>query len=166
MPTAKKLPSGNWRTQIYIGKDKSGKRKYRSFTGATKRESERLAMTYEMEHGQYEESDQIAIAMECYIRAREPVISPLTVRGYVTCAKMLKSDYGAFCEREMADITKRDLQAVVNDMTIRGLSPKTISNRISFLSSVFSYHDVRFPHVKMPDKKKPDVRIPSEEEGA
>ena len=162
MGKAKKLPSGKWRTQVYVGKDRNGKRIMRSFTASTKRESEKLASIYLAEHNEYESSEKLSIAMERYIKAREAVISPLTVRGYKTIEKMLKDDYGAFCERELSDIGKRELQAVVSDMTERKLSPKTIANRIGFLSAVFSYHDVRFPHVKLPEKKKPVLRIPSE----
>lgn len=162
MGKAKKLPSGKWRTQVYVGKDRNGKRIMRSFTASTKRESERRAAIYLAEHNKYESSEKLSIAMERYIKAREAVISPLTVRGYKTIEKMLKDDYGAFCERELSDIGKRELQAVVSDMAERNLSPKTISNRVGFLSAVFSYHDVRFPHVKLPEKKKPVLRIPSE----
>lgn len=162
MGKAKKLPSGKWRTQVYVGKDRNGKRIMRSFTASTKKESEKLASIYLAEHNEYESSEKLSIAMERYIKAREAVISPLTVRGYKTIEKMLKDDYGAFCERELSDIGKRELQDVVSDMAERKLSPKTIANRIGFLSAVFSYHDVRFPHVKLPEKKKPVLRIPSE----
>lgn len=162
MGKAKKLPSGKWRTQVYVGKDRNGKRIMRSFTASTKRESEKLASIYLAEHNEYESSEKLSIAMERYIKEREAVISPLTVRGYKTIEKMLKDDYGAFCERELSDIGKRELQTVVSDMTERKLSPKTIANRIGFLSAVFNYHDVRFPHVKLPEKKKPVLRIPSE----
>lgn len=43
MAKAKKLPSGNWRTQVYLGKDATGKPIVESFTASTARESERLA---------------------------------------------------------------------------------------------------------------------------
>ena len=43
MASAKKLKSGNWRCLAYIGKDKEGKRLYKSFTAPTKKEAELLA---------------------------------------------------------------------------------------------------------------------------
>ena len=43
MANAKRLPSGNWRAQVYIGKDISGKRIIKSVTAPTKRETEYLA---------------------------------------------------------------------------------------------------------------------------
>jgi hypothetical protein len=36
MATAKKLPSGNWRVRVCIGKDENGKYKYKSFTDKDK----------------------------------------------------------------------------------------------------------------------------------
>ena len=48
MAKARKLPSGNWRTKIYIGKDSDGKNIYKSFTAETKKESEYMAAEYRM----------------------------------------------------------------------------------------------------------------------
>lgn len=46
MATAKKLPSGNYRVNLYIGKGVDGKRKYKSFTAPTKKAAEYLAAQY------------------------------------------------------------------------------------------------------------------------
>ena len=46
MAKAKKLPSGNWRVNQYIGKNKDGKRQYKSFTASSKKEAEYLAAEY------------------------------------------------------------------------------------------------------------------------
>ena len=46
MPKAKKLPSGNWRVLLYIGKDETGKRIYKSFTDKDKRKALNDATTY------------------------------------------------------------------------------------------------------------------------
>lgn len=37
MPKAKKLPSGSWRCQVYLGKDGNGKNIYKSVTAGTKK---------------------------------------------------------------------------------------------------------------------------------
>ena len=42
---AKKLPSGNWRVRLYVGKE-DGKPKYKSFTASTKKEAEFAAAQY------------------------------------------------------------------------------------------------------------------------
>lgn len=54
MATAKKLPSGSWRYQVYDYTDENGKRHYKSFTSANqsakgKREAERMAADYAAE---------------------------------------------------------------------------------------------------------------------
>ena len=43
---AKKLPSGSWSARLFLGEDENGKKHYKSFTAATKREAERLALNY------------------------------------------------------------------------------------------------------------------------
>ena len=37
MAKARKLPSGNWNCQAYIGKSANGKKKYKGFTASTKK---------------------------------------------------------------------------------------------------------------------------------
>ena len=51
MATAKKTPSGTWRVQIFLGKDKDGVKRKKSITAPTKREAERLAMEFLMANG-------------------------------------------------------------------------------------------------------------------
>lgn len=52
MATAKKLASGSYRCLVYIGKDASGKRIYKSFTHQDKRKCERIASEYADSHRQ------------------------------------------------------------------------------------------------------------------
>ena len=46
MATARRLPSGSWRVQVYAGRDAAGKRIYRSITAPTKKEAEYVAAEY------------------------------------------------------------------------------------------------------------------------
>ena len=50
MATAKKLPSGSWRVQLYAGKTPDGKRQYLSFTRPTKKEAEYEALQYQLHY--------------------------------------------------------------------------------------------------------------------
>ena len=50
MSSTQKLPSGRWRTRLFIGKDKEGKVYTKSFTADTKRESEFLAHEYQVKN--------------------------------------------------------------------------------------------------------------------
>ena len=46
MATAKKLPSGNWRVQVFVGVDENKKRIYKSFTAPTKKQAEYAALPW------------------------------------------------------------------------------------------------------------------------
>ena len=43
MAEPKKMPSGNWRVRVFLGKDKDGKKKYKSITAPTKKEAKKAA---------------------------------------------------------------------------------------------------------------------------
>lgn len=46
---AKKLPSGNWRCEAYLGRDTNGKQIKKSFTAPTRKEAEYLVSQYVLE---------------------------------------------------------------------------------------------------------------------
>ena len=83
MPKAKKLPSGNWRVQLYTGKV-DGKRQYRSFTAPTKRAAECLAAEYaagkRMDRAQGS-ALTLKEAINAYIDLKSHILSPSTLRG-------------------------------------------------------------------------------------
>ena len=86
---AKKLPSGSWSARLFLGEDENGKKHYKSFTAATKREAERLALNYAEERAT---PDRITFkdALARYIESKSNVFSPSTLRGYrqmfdITC---------------------------------------------------------------------------------
>ena len=78
---AKKLPSGSWSARLFLGEDENGKKHYKSFTAATKREAERLALNYAEERAT---PDRITFkdALARYIESKSNVFSPSTLRGY------------------------------------------------------------------------------------
>lgn len=83
MATAKKLPSGSYRVQVYTGKDAHGKRQYKSFTAPTKKEAEFLAAQYSQTHIDISRSELLlSEAVERYIKSKENILSPSTVKGY------------------------------------------------------------------------------------
>ena len=85
MATAKKLPSGSWRVQVYAGKDASGKLQYRSFTRPTKKEAEFDALQWQLHYKEVTRDTSamtLAEAMEKYIQSKDGILSPSTIRGY------------------------------------------------------------------------------------
>lgn len=109
MATAKKLPSGSWRCQVYDYTDENGKRHYKSFTSSDqstkgKREAERMVADYAVDKEQTKHSSDASMfsdRMESYIVSKEPVLSPATIRGYRNIQKMLLRDYASFCRMEI-----------------------------------------------------------------
>ena len=159
MATAKKLASGAWRVRVYVGKSKDGKKVYKSFTDTDKKRCERIAAQYLDEHREVLESDTFAHAMEQYLESREAVLSPSTIRGYKNIQKQLLTQYSAFCETPVPDITQSVLQTLVNEMTMF-VSPKTIRNRTGLISAVIKSKGYMPPFVTLPERRKPDLRIP------
>ena len=85
MATAKKLPSGSWRVQLYAGKTPDGKRRYLSFTANTKKEAEYQALQYQLHYKEVNRdptSMTLDEAMEKYISSKDGILSPSTIRGY------------------------------------------------------------------------------------
>lgn len=166
MKKAQKLASGNWRARAYCGTDASGTKRYKSFTHKSKREAERMAREYENSHRKElpTTNDSLEKCMDGFIEARSAVLSPSTLRGYSNMKKALTNDYWDFCSKKLSDIRKRDVQLVVSGMVSDGLSPKSIRNRIGFLSAVFAYYEDELPKVKLPDRQKPKTVIPTVDE--
>ena len=87
MATAKKLPSGSYRCQIYDYTDDNGKRHYKSFTAATKKEAEYLATSFKLEEASTAKGNlTVGKATEQYINNRLSILSPTTVRTYTGIA--------------------------------------------------------------------------------
>ena len=93
MAKAKKLPSGNWRVQLYIGKE-NGKRIYKSFTEETKKAAEYAAAEYAVKLKERNSPEKITFkdAADKYLDDKKAVLSPSTIRGYKI---MLRNAYSA-----------------------------------------------------------------------
>lgn len=169
MATAKKLPSGSWRCQVYDYTDENGKRHYKSFTSTDqstkgKREAERMAADYAADKEQTKHSSDASMfsdRMESYIVSKEPVLSPATIRGYRNIQKMLLRDYTSFCRMEIRKISQDDVQKVINSLS-RSKSPKTVHNYHGLIASVIG-SDLALK-TSMPQKIRPELYIPSDGE--
>ncbi len=82
---ATKLPSGNWRIRIYVGKDKDGKKKYKSITAATERkalfEAARFSEHLSLRKGPHS-GQTVGYCVQAYIDEKEPILSPTTIHVY------------------------------------------------------------------------------------
>ncbi len=170
MTTARKLPSGSWRCQVYDYTDENGKRIYKSFTSNDpspkgKREAELQAAQYAIaknaakERPKYNALFEEALSM--YISEKEAVLSPATIRGYRNIETVLCEDFPSFCKTKLCDINQRQVQNVINVLAITK-SPKTVRNYHGLISAVLGSSIVL--NTTMPQAIVPNLYIPSDTE--
>ena len=163
MATAKKLPSGNYRCRVYVGKE-NGKNIYKSFTAPTKKEAEYLASQFLIEKiDKKEEKDNrsFSYALENYIIKKEAVLSPATIKGYRTIEKMLKINYPDFYNMKISDMNQDHVQVVISNIA-RTRTPKTVHNYHGLISAVIG-SSLKL-NTTMPQKVQPELYIPSDSE--
>lgn len=162
MATPKKLPSGNWRCLVYIGKDKNGKNKYKSVTA----ESRKACITKAAlitDKPKKEQKITVREAVEQNILIRKDVLSPATVRGYY---KILRCNLTPIADIPVSELTAEDMQQLVNSM-VRSLSVKTIQNALGLLRpSLKGFVSSDIFDITLPQKKPTDIQIPSRETAA
>ena len=164
MANAKKLPSGSWRVRVYVGKDSSGKDRYKSFTAPTKREAEFLAAEYAAQKraGERQSDDRtLAEAYERYIEIKRNTLSPATVREYLRAAA---HDFPELMSLRLSRITQEEVQSAVNVMAATH-SPKSVRNAHGLLSAVLRMFapEIRL-NTRLPQPKKSDIYVPTEQE--
>lgn len=131
MAKAKKLPSGNYRIQIFIGLDENGKKKYKSITASTSKECNFLAAQYSLSNKDTEINISVGEAIDRYIQAKNNVLSSSTIRGY---RRMRKNNYVKIEKKNIQSITQEMIQSFINESSV-DKSPKTIKNMYGLLRS-------------------------------
>lgn len=158
-----RLPSGTYRTIVYIGKDENGKRKYKSLTHTDKKKLAIMAASYVDLHRETHKRTAFKDSMQAFINEREAILSPSSIRGYKSMQKALKTHYRAFCALSVHDMTSRDVQRVIDSLARKKKKPKTIRNYSAFISSVLSFAGAEPLPVVLPQKVKADIYIPDKE---
>jgi integrase len=161
MAKAKKLPSGSWRAQVYSYTDANGKKHRESFTAPTKAEAEMKAAEYVAHKKRRIRSDlTVGDAVQGYIAAKEGVLSPSTIRGYVRMQKNI----APLNSKRIHNLTSEDMQLFVSDLS-RELSPKTVRNVYGLLTaSIALYNPDSHYKVTLPAKQKKRSVSPSDDE--
>ena len=85
-----KLPSGKVRYLLYIGKDPSGKKRYKSFTADSMRDAKKMARTWEALHPQTGPQISLADACDRFLEGRSNTLSPGTWRDYRNRIRSMK----------------------------------------------------------------------------
>lgn len=160
MATAKKQASGNWKIRVYDYTDSQGKQHYKAFTGRTKKEAERLALQW---HGGATGCDiTLGEAAWAHIESRRSVLSPSTIKGYVTHAKQIEP----ISHIKTSKISQYDIQHFISSFASTH-SPKTVRNVHGFISTVLRScrPDLKL-ETTLPQKIPDDIYIASQEEVA
>lgn len=153
MATPKKLKSGSWRAQVYLGK-RDGKPIYASVTAATKAECAFKAAQLKAE-GRPEApvgSLTVGEAVDRYI-ASCATLSPTTVAGY---QKTRRNAFPGLMATKVSALNAEVVQKAINaEMTRKttrrhNLSPKTIKNAYGLVSASLRHvcglsYDVKLP---------------------
>lgn len=161
MSKAKKLPSGQWNLTVFSHME-GEKRKYESFTAPTKAEVELMAAEFKAKKERRVRHDMtVGEAIDGYIRAKEKVLSPETIRGYL---KMRRNNFASIEKKKIRRLTSEDVQIFISDLSEKE-SPKTVRNVYGLLRPSISLYapDMNF-RVTMPAKQKKRPASPSDED--
>lgn len=142
VPKAKKLSSGTW--FIYMRLDGEGV----SVTGATEKECTRKAEMIKAEYRNGKRQEKrgeltLTKAIDAYIKSRDAVLSPSTIRGYRT---IQRTRFQSVMEKP---ISGAGWQQLVNEEA-KKCKPKTVKNAYRFICSVLKENGIDVPEVKLP----------------
>lgn len=161
MAKAKKLPSGNWRVQVFSHKSSSGKNVYESFTASTKAEAEMLASQFKAKKGRKIKNDlTVAESIDQYINVKEGVLSPSTIKAY---RSMQGTAYQEIGNIRINRLTAPMIQQWVSDQASK-VSAKTVKNTYGLLTASlrFSHADLSFNGITLPTYVKKRSNAPSD----
>lgn len=168
MPSIKQLPSGAYHATVYLYTDEDGKRHYESITNYDY--SQVLLQVAQLKADKKREridrslgknSMTLGEAMNKYIDSKRAVLSPSTVRDYRTTVRNYLLDLQKI---PLDEITREQVQIAINEEAMT-LAPKTVRNIHGFLVAVLKVYRPDFTlHTTLPQKVKPDISIPTEEE--
>lgn len=165
MAKAKKTKSGAWTCLVFIGRDNAGKRQYKRFTEYSKKEVEYQAAEYVRNHRKPNCADNMkfSAAAEDYVKAKENLLSPSTVRGYMG---MLGTAFPF-----IGDVTLRELdsgnyiQRQINANAKR-YSAKSIKNQFGMITAVMGYYGytINKRSITLKPKEKHSIPVPTQQE--
>lgn len=153
-----KLPSGSYRVRkMYKGQTYTV-----IFDGKPTQKEAVMAMAKELEKVQEKHTSlTFKTAGEKYIENKRNVLSPSTIRDYVTIMHQIPD---AFLNMNIYDITAIDVQGEINRLA-KKCSPKTVRNHHGFISAVLGAF---YPSLKLtttlPQKIKNEQYIPSDDD--
>ena len=166
MPKADQLPSGKWRTRVFIG-TVNGVKKHETFIADTEDEANYLALEYKMKSKAAREQAKKPILNRLTLREAYAehinnclgVLSPTTIRRYKTDSCKF---FTSIMDMHLCDLTQPDIQKAVS-LDSRRYAPKSIHNAHGLLSAVLSVYHPEFQlKTNLPQMVEPDLVVPED----
>ena len=160
MAKAYKLPSGSWRVRVYQGPDAIPK--YASVTADTRKQAEMDAalLSYKKDKPAARKLS-VGDAIDRYIQAKEPVLSPKTIREYKSIRRQAFPDIMLI---DINELTHEAFQIAVNGYAA-GHSPKSVKNAAGLITATFSlFAPEKRLRPTLPRAVKTDLSIPTDEQ--
>lgn len=153
-----KLPSGSYSVNLYYKID--GKSTRRRVTAATKDECRRLAADI-LASARASVAASVGDLISDYIGLKSPVLSPSTLRGYLSINRALSLKYPDFYTVRADKISDKMLQQLVNSLSADGLSRKTCKNYTDLIYTVLSNAGLSLHYPTLPARIASIPYIPS-----
>lgn len=152
---AKKLSSGMWNVQVYVGTDENGKRIRKSFTAPTKKEAEFLAANFKAHHQEITRDSSamtLAEAIDRYIEFKGGTISPSTIRGY---RNIQKNTFKGIMNIKLSKLTAVKIQQAIN-FELTSKKEKTLRNQTGLIKSVIKMYapNLNLTSLTLPQREK------------
>ena len=165
MATAKKLPSGQWRVQVYSHTeiiDGKPKKIRESFTANTKKEAEFMAAEFALNKKRAVQSIiTVEEALNNYVDSKENILSPSTHKLY---RSFIRKYYTSIKHIAINKLTNNHIQKEINDLS-KDMSPKSVHNIYGLLYSSLKASNPKMDiDVSLPKKQKREMNIPTSSE--
>lgn len=158
--TPRKLPSGSWRIQIYVGEE-NGKKIRKSFTAKTQKACMKLAVDFWNNNMvSYDKEMTVHDTIQEYLKIKEGSLSPSTYLGYAKDARLY---FGMIDNIYISRLDDKDVQYWISTL-LRTHSVKTVKNAYGLLRSAAKLLYKKTYDVSFPVKEEPQRFIPTDDD--
>lgn len=164
-PTAKQLPSGNWRCRASYTDD-DGVMHKESFTEKTAATAEAKALAWKagiIKECEAKKNITLETAIDEYIETcRASKRSVTTISGYLS---IKRNSFPNIIHKQVKKLTIRDIQKQIDERS-KKVKPKTVRNDFGLLESVLSFQrpDLDLSTIRLPEVDDEEMIIPDDDE--
>ena len=139
MGAIEKLPDGTYRERVYIGRDIQGRTIHRTIRAPTKRELEKKASALRAEFAKMPGERRLGEAVHAFVDSRHDsnLYSPTTYSGYASNLRSLQNYVPEYMMRDMWSLTSDDFEMMFRNLSVSGLSAKTLKNIRGLISGAY-----------------------------